>query len=417
MKPGLPWFIGLGLLALSALPVRADIALAGVSEASGPGAPAGTSFKNGYLMAIDEVNAAGGILGQKLVLTQHDIDTKPDAAKEAMAKAVAAKPFAILGPIFSGITLATMPITAGSGIPHFTGGEAASLTRKFHPTLMRSSLSQAGSAPRLASFLSYGAEPRNLALITIDNEFGRDGKAALLGVIKRRNINVGFDRPVKPGQTDFSKDIADLKASGADALLLYATENEAAGVLKEVRKQGFDKPVFADGLVAGQKVIDNAGGGTEGVLAHMIVSVDAPIAPLQAFTSRYTARFGSRPDHNSVKGYFSVQVIKAGLELAGKEDQAQFLKVVKDTRLDAKKFPDIFSSTAYDYFGDLNRESYFVVIREGRPRILATIRSIEGGAVELPSGAQVTMNSAEFRRLVANAMAGQLPSATPTKSK
>ncbi|MDR7306165.1 ABC transporter substrate-binding protein [Rhodoferax saidenbachensis] len=394
------------LAGAAALACHAQIPLAGVTEATGPGALAGTGFKNGYRMAIDEVNGSGGVLGQKLVLTQFDIDTKPDAAKEAMVQAVAGKPFAILGPVFSGLTLATMPVTTATGIPHFTGGEAASLTRKFHPTLLRSSLSQTASAPRLASFVAYGLEPRGLALMFIDNDLGRDGKAALSEVFKRRNTNVSFERAIKPGQTDFSKDVTDLINAQTDALLFYTTETEAIGLLKELRKQGFSKPVFSDGLVAAQTVIDGAQGAAEGVLAHMTASVDAPTPQVQSFTARYIARYGARPDHNAIKGFFAVQLIKAGLELSGRVDQTQFLKTVKDTRFDVRKYPELLSSTGYDFFGELNRESYFVVIREGRPRVLATMRSIEGGQVELPNHSQIAMNSAEFRRTVAATLPG-----------
>lgn len=394
------------LSGIAAVACYAQIPLAGVTEATGPGALAGGSFKNGYRMAIDEVNGSGGVLGQKLVLAQFDIDTKPEAAKEAMVQAVAGKPFAILGPVFSGLTLASMPITVSTGIPHFTGGEAASLTRKFHPTLMRSSLSQTASAPRLASFVAYGLEPKSLALMFIDNDLGRDGKAALVEVLKRRNINISFERAIKPGQADFSKDVAELANAKSEALLFYTTETEAIGLLKELHEQGFNKPVFSDGLVAAQTVIDSAQGSAEGVLAHMTASVDAPTPQVQSFTARYTARYGVRPDHNAIKGFFVVQLIKAGVELAGKVDQALFLKTVKDTRFDVRKYPELLSSTGYDFFGELNRESYFVVIREGRPRVLATVRSIEGGQVELPNRSQIALNSAEFRRVVAAALPG-----------
>lgn len=386
-------------------------------EAKGPGALAGGSFKRGYSMAIDEVNASGGVLGQKLALTQFDIDTKPEAAKEAMGQAVAGKPFAILGPVFSGLTLASMPITAPSGIPHFTGGEAASVTRQFHPTLLRTSLSQNSSAPRLASLVSYGMELRNLALISVDNDFGRDGKAALSGVFKRRNLNISFDRAIKPGQTDVSKEVADLIAAAPDALLFYTTEAEAIELIKELRKQGFAKPVFSDGLVASPTVLEATGGASEGLFAHMIASADAPAASVQSFTNRYVARYGARPDHNAIKGYFAVQLIKAGLNASGKVDQALFMQVVHDTRFDIRKYPELLSSTGYDFFGEMNRESYFVVIRDGRPRVLATVRSTEGGYVELPNQTQLAMNSSEFRRLVGAATTGAMPAVASAVSK
>ena len=348
----------------------AQIPLAGVIEARGVGAPAALSFKSGYLMAIDEINASGGVLGQKLVLTQFDIDTAPDAAVDAMQKALLNKPFAILGPQFSGITAAAMKYSAPLAVPHFTGGEAASLTRRFHPSLLRTSLSQAGSAPRMSALVAFGLNAKKVGLLWIDNEFGRDGRALLIEFFRRRNVAVGHDAPIKPGEKNLASAVAALKAAQVDALVLYATESETIETLKELRKQQFDKPIVADGLVASQKVIDGAQGAAEGVLVHMNNSVDAPAAAMQAFAKRYEARYRTRPDLNSIKGFFAVQMLKAGLQVAGKVDQALFLSAVHDTRFDANRFPDLLGSVRYDYFGDLNRAGYFAIVRKTRPQIL-----------------------------------------------
>lgn len=389
------------VLGLSALwgcaAAQAQIALAGITEVSGVGAPAGTSFKNGYLLGISEVNAGGGVLGQQLVLTQYDIETSPDAAKAAATKAVAAKPFAILGPVFSGVTAGAMTQTAEAAIAHFTGGEAASLTRKFHPGLLRTSLSQLGSAPRLGALIAHGVGARKIGLIWIENDFGRDGRAALLPVLKRDGASVVVDSPVKPGQKDFATAIASLKEAGVDALLLYVNEAEAMDLFKQLKAAGFDKPIVSDGLAAAQKVIEGAGSAMDGVLVHMNMSAQVATTPVQGFVSRYQARYGVRPDQNSMKGFIAVQTLKAGIEMAGKVDGALFLKTLKDKRLDSKRYPELMSPVSYDYFGDLNRESYFAVVQGGATRIVATIRSIDGGSVELASGRQVALNSNEFR--------------------
>ncbi|MDM0014821.1 ABC transporter substrate-binding protein [Variovorax sp. J22P168] len=391
-----------GVLALVLQPAVAQIKLAGITEGRGPGATAGQSLKSGYLMAIDEINGNGGVLGQQLELTQFDIDTSPAAAEEATKKALVGKPFAVLGPQFSGITAASMKFTADPAVPQFTGGEASSLTRRFHPSLLRTSLSQSGSMPRLGALATFGLGAQNIGLIWIDNDFGKDGRDALIATFKRRKTVVGFDGSVKPAQTDCAQVVAALIAAKVDALLLYATESESIEVLKELRKQGFDKPIVTDGLVAAQKVIDAAGGATEGVLVHMNNSVDAPSVQMQAFVKRYEARYGRRPDLNGIKGYFSVQLLKAGLTVTGELDQAKFLHTVHNTRFEATRFPDLLGSVAYDFFGDLNRASYFAVIRNGRPQIVATISALEGGMVELPNGQLITLNSAEFRRELAS---------------
>lgn len=398
----------LGLLGLWACAVaQAQIALAGITEVSGAGAVAGSSFKNGYLMGIGEVNAAGGVLGQQLVLTQYDTDTTADAVKAAAAKAVAAKPFAILGPVFSSMMVSAMSQTGESVTPHFTGGEAASLTRKFHPGLLRSSLSQLGSMPRLAALITHGLGARKIGLIWIDNEFGRDGRAVLLPVLHRNGATVVFDGPVKSGQKDFAQTIAALKAAGVEALLLYVNESEAIDIFRQLKAQSFDKPIVSDGLAAAQKVINGAGTSIDGVLVHMNLSTEAASAPVQGFVSRYVARYGTRPDQNSMKGFIAVQTIKAGLEMAGKVDPTLFLKTLKERRLERRRYPELMSSVSYDYFGDINRESYFAVIQGGRSHIVATLQSTDGGAVTLTNGKQVSLNSNEFRsEIKANTQTG-----------
>jgi branched-chain amino acid transport system substrate-binding protein len=251
--------------------------------------------------------------------------------------------------------------------------------------------------PRLGALITHGLGARKIGLIWVDNEFGHDGRAVLLPVLKRNSATVTFDGPVKSGQKDFAQTVAALKATGVDALLLYVNEGEAVGVLKQLKAQGFDKPIVSDGLVAAQKVIDSAGPAADGVLVHMNMSTGVANPSVQAFVSRYVARYGARPDQNSMKGFIAVQTIKAGVEMAGKADPALFLKTIKDKRLEKKSYPELMSSVSYDYFGDLNRESYFAVIQGGSSHIVATLQSSDGGSVTLASGKQIALNSNEFR--------------------
>ena len=389
------------VLLVVAAGASAQLRLAGVTEAKGGGAVAGGNFRNGYQMAIQEINAAGGVLGQRIELTQFDIDTKPEEAVQATTTAVAAKPFAVLGPVFSGLTAASMAVTAGPAIPQFTGGEATSLSRKFHPSLLRTSLTQAAAVPRLVSFAVRGLGLKKLAILYVDNDFGRDGKVLLAHEITRRGGTVALETAIKPGTTDFSKAVAEVRRAAPDALVLYVNEGEAPMALKALRGQGFDRPVLGDGPLVSQGVLDAAGDAADGVLAHTGISLDLPTASVQDFVRRYVARYGTRPDHNSVKGWFAVQVIKAVCEQIGRIDQAAFLARLKEQPLDSHKFPALLSSASYDFFGDLNRDSYFVRVQGGKTTVLATMRRTEGGMVELADGKLAIMGSSEFRAMLA----------------
>ena len=121
--------VGLAAVALAAHPVAAqDVVIPAILELSGPGAVSGTMFKNGAAMAVDEINAAGGILGKKIKLEFVDTASDPGKARAAVQRALDDKPIAILGPVYSGSVSATLKLTAEAEVPQIIGGEAAPLT-------------------------------------------------------------------------------------------------------------------------------------------------------------------------------------------------------------------------------------------------------------------------------------------------
>lgn len=387
------------LLMLGKLAYGEDsIVFAGISEASGSGALAGISFRNGYQLAIEEINHAGGLGGKPISLKQFDIDTNPDAAKAAAQAAVAAQPFAILGPVFSGITLATLPITSAAGIPQFTGGEASSITKKYPPNLFRTSLTQEIAVPRMASFVKYAFQAKRVFVIAVDNEFGRDGKDIFLKSLTRLGVTLCESVLVKPGQKDFSEAAELTRKFNPDVLVIYTNEPEAVGILKAMRGIDFDKPIVGEGPLVSQQVIDLAGGAADGIFAHTGVSVDAPNQRIQDFSKRYSDKYQVRADHNSLKGYFAVYAIKAIVDNGGVTDKASFLAATKKARLDTARHPKVLVRGAYDMFGNLYRESYLVQIRNGKQSVLATIPLSEGQTIELAGGREVFLNSGEGRK-------------------
>ncbi|HEX2332623.1 MAG TPA: ABC transporter substrate-binding protein, partial [Burkholderiales bacterium] len=99
-----------------------------VVELSGTGTTAGTNFKNGVELAAKEINAAGGILGRKIVLENADTQSNPAIAKALTTKAIDNEAYVVMGPVFSGSIVVSMLETRRAEVPNFTGGEAAHIT-------------------------------------------------------------------------------------------------------------------------------------------------------------------------------------------------------------------------------------------------------------------------------------------------
>ena len=137
----------------------APVIVVNLAELSGAGAIAGTNFVNGVELAFKEINAAGGILGQRIQVVTFDTESKPEVAEALAQRALALRPYAVMGPVFSGITLAAMDEMRRAEVPTFTGGEAASSRQKGNPYLFRTSFN-AGDRDAPARALHQGRRPR-----------------------------------------------------------------------------------------------------------------------------------------------------------------------------------------------------------------------------------------------------------------
>ena len=161
---------------------------------------------------------------------------------------------------------------------------------------------------------------KTVAIIYTNNDFGKGGRDEMAKALETQGIKVVADISTDPGQADFSGAVVKLKQSDPDALFAYLTEEEGARLLKELKKQGFAKPIVGETTIIGQKVIELAGDAADGVLGHVGLTADAPQPTVKAFDEKYTKEYKSRPDHNSMKGYSAVYIVKAVTEKVGKFD-------------------------------------------------------------------------------------------------
>ena len=373
-------------LGLCSLAVVATVGLAGPSfaqdktvympallELSGAGAVSGTNFRDGMLMAIDEINAKGGILGHKI--NTPVIDTQSDAgvSRGQMQKVLDNNPYIVFGPVFSGSVLVDMLLTQQAEIPEIVGGEAAAITQKGDPYVFRTSFGQQFSMPKIANYIRDGVKAKTVAVLWVNNDFGKGGRDNFVKEMQSRNIKVVADVSTESGQTDFSADVVKIKAANADAIFVYTNEEESARFLKEAKKQGIKAPLIGETTLLGQKVIDLAGGAAEGVKGHVGLTVDAPIPAVQEFAAKFKKRFNYVCDHNGIKGYTAVYFVKYVTEKVGKFDSKAFAKAAHGITISPKDEPNILMEATWDKNGDIDRESFLGQVVNGKQKIVETL--------------------------------------------
>jgi branched-chain amino acid transport system substrate-binding protein len=360
-------------LACSAVGAQAQdvIKIAGIYELSGAGASAGTYFKDGVELAVKEINANGGILGKKIVSSVADTQTQPGVAKGLAAKAADDGAFAVFGPVFSGSIMVSMAETKKAEIPNWTGGEAASITAQGNPYVFRTAFGQASSFPKLASYIQGKA--KTLAVIYQNNDFGKGGRDQIVKLLATGPTKIVSEVATDQGQVDFSAAVLKSKQANADALFVYLTEEESARALRELRKQGYDKPIIGETVLISQKVIDLAGDAANGATGHVGLTVDAPSPEMLAFKGKFYQAYKYIPDHNGIKGYMGVYSMKAAIEKVGKLDRKAVAQAMKGLVIQKGKVPQIIMDVKFDDKGDIDRESFLVEVKGGRQNVVSTL--------------------------------------------
>lgn len=353
------------------------IKIPSIIELSGGGATVGNNWKNGSNLAADEINAAGGILGKKIVLEFVDTASDPGKARAAIQRALDDKPVAILGPIYSGSVSATLKLTDEAQVPQIIGGEAANLTAQGSKYLFRTSFGQNVSMPKIANYLRDDVKAKSLAVIYVNNDFGKGGRDAIMKELGSRDIKVVADISTEAGQADFAADVIKLKGANADAIFVYLNEEESARFLREAKKQGINKPLIGETTLLGQKVIDLAGDAANGVKGHVGLTVDAPIPAIQEFGKKFQAKFNYKPDHNGVKGYTALYMLKAAAEKAGKLDAKAIAAALHGLTITPDKVPGILIEATWDDTGEIDRISFLGEVKDGKQVITQTLPKLK----------------------------------------
>jgi len=349
------------------------IKIFGLVELSGTGTTSGTNFNDGAKLAVKEINATGGILGRKVEYTASDTQSQPQVAKALAVKAIDEGAYIVMGPVFSGSILVSMAETRRAEIPNFTGGEAAAITQQGNPYIFRTSFTQTTAMPKVARYLKDNLKAKSVAIIFTNNDFGKGGRDVFVKALEPLGVKVVADVSTDPGQLDFSSAVLKVKQANADALFVYTNEEEAARCLRELRKQGYDKPIVGETVLTSQKVIELAGEAANGAVAHVGLTADAPNPLIKSFAEKFQKEYGYKPDHNGIKGYTAMYVVKAVTEKVGKLDPKAFASAMHGVKLSAKDYPGVLMDVSFDKNGDLDRESFMTKVVNGKQEVIAVL--------------------------------------------
>ena len=227
--------------------------------------------------------------------------------------------------------------------------------------------------PKIANYIRDELKAKTIALIWVNNDFGKGGRDAFVAELEKLGIPLVADVSSEAGQADFAADVIKLKGSGADVIFAYLHEEESARLLKEMQKQGVTQSILGETTLMNQKVIDLAGDAVNGVRGHVGLTADAPVPGIQEFAKKFEAKYGYKPDHNAIKAYMGAYTIKFVTNKIGKVDRQAFADALHGLTITVAEEPGILMDTTWDDKGEVNRESFLVEVKGGKQEVVETL--------------------------------------------
>ncbi|WP_342358834.1 ABC transporter substrate-binding protein [Terrarubrum flagellatum] len=362
----------------TAVQAQSAVYIPDVAELSGPGAVSGTNWRDGVILAVEEINKAGGILGRQIKTEHLDTQSNPGVSRAQIQKALDRDPYVVLGPIYSGSVKVNMALTQQAEVPQIVGAEAADITQMGNPWVIRTAFGQQFSMPKIANYIRDGLKAKTISVVWVNNDFGKGGRDSIVKEMASRAIKVVADISVEQGQADFSADVIKAKGAGAEAVFVYANEEENARFLREARKQGLKTPLIGETTLLSQKVIELAGEAANGVRGHVGLTADAPVPAITEFRGKFEKRFNYIPDHNGIKGYTAVYLVKYVTEKIGKFDRKAFGDAMKGLTLKPDTAPGILMEATWDRNGDIDRASFLAEVVDGKQKIVEILPKLGG---------------------------------------
>jgi len=323
-----------------------EIVIGSIQDLSGPLAGFGKQVRLGMMLRVDEINEQGGINGRKLKLLVEDSGYDPKKAVLAAQKLVNQdKIFIMAGHIGTAQNNAAMPVQFEKNVINFFPVTAArEMYEPFHRLKYAFAATYYDQMRSALPKLVKEKNAKKVCTLYQDDEFGlevvRGGEAGL----KTMNMEFAEKTSYKRGATDFSSQVARLKAAGCELVVLGTIIRETIGAIGESRKTGFN-PVFLGSSAAYTDLIHKLGGkAMDGLYATMTVQnpyTDEASQPIRFWANKYKTKFNEDPTVFSVYGYtiidtFAVVAAKAGANLS----TDSFIKVMDSLTL----APDMFGS-------------------------------------------------------------------------
>lgn len=325
--------IGAGplLAACSRVP---DVVKIGVGQPlSGPLAALGRDLLNGVQMAVDEINAAGGVrIGGKAVqleVVSADDKANPEAGKEAAQALVGAGVLVAVAHLNSGVSIPTAPIYAQAGIPQLAISTKPDYTRQGLPTTLRLVANDDLQSRAIGSYAAQLPGIERIAVVDDNTPYGKGLADSSAKVIAAAGRKVTVRRSLDDKTTDFAALIQELKASDTQLFVTTLSDFQVEALINQMVAAGMTQMSILGGDTIKTDRMIKSTGKIRAVYATSSILEAREFLTGGKFLTNFRARFKGDPVYGAHYAYDAVHLVADALARNGSVDKAALLQRLK----------------------------------------------------------------------------------------
>ena len=332
----------------------ADITVGLIAPLTGPVAAYGDQVKNGAQAAVDEINKNGGILGEQVVLKLTDDAGEPKQGVSAANQIVGEGIHFVIGPVTSGVAIPASDVLAENGVLMITPtATAPDLTARGLTNVLRTCGRDDQQADVAAAYVLKNLKDKKVAVIHDKGAYGKGLADAFKAALNKGGVNEVLYDSVTPGEKDFSALVTRLKSEGVEVIYFGGYHPEGGLLARQLKDLSVDATIIGgEGLSNSEywAIGNDAAAGTLFTNAS-----DALKSPDSQAAVAVLKEKGIPPEAFTLNAYAAVEVLKAGIEKAGKADDTA---AVATALKDGQPIQTAIGKLTYGENGDLSSPSF-----------------------------------------------------------
>jgi len=343
------------------------IALAGTASAqvkfgmagpiTGPSAATGAQMKNGVDQAVTDINAAGGILGQKLTVQFGDDVSDPKQGVSVANKFAADGVKFVIGDYNSGVTIPSSEVYQENGILEITPASTnPTVTERSMWNIFRTCGRDDQQGKVAGEYIVKHFKGKKIAVVHDKTTYGKGLADETKKALNKGGMKEVLYEGVNTGEKDYSALVSKIKQSGADLVYFGGLYTEGGLIVRQMRDQGVKAPMMGGDGITSDEFASVGGPGVEGTLMTYGPDPRNNPAAKDVVAKFRAAKF--EPQAYTLYSYAAVQIIKQAAEHAKSLDP----KKVAEKMHSGMHFKTVLGDIAYDKKGDLTKLDYVVYV-------------------------------------------------------